>query len=213
MQTTRICLVRHGETAWNAEQRLQGHADIPLNPRGHSQAQATARALADTPLAAIYHSDLQRAALTAQTIAAAHPGTHIEPLPALRERHFGAFQGRTRAESEQHAPQAYARMRAREADAPLPGGGESLRSFARRIENALLDIARRHAGETVLIVSHGGCMDIIYRLVTQRPLHTQRDFALGNATLNWIEYAHGQWQLLDWDDARHLAGSRDEIAV
>ncbi|MDP5240532.1 histidine phosphatase family protein [Uliginosibacterium sp. 31-16] len=212
MPITRICLVRHGETAWNAQHRLQGHEDIPLNPRGLAQAQAVATALASCEFAAAYHSDLQRAALTARTIAAHRPFPVIAE-PALRERHFGALQGLTRDEAEQHYPGIYGKVRTREPFAGPPGNGESLNTFAQRISQALHAIAARHAGQSVLIVSHGGCMDIMYRIVTGKPLTEARDFALGNATLNWVEWQDQRWNLRVWDEKDHLSDCFDEISA
>lgn len=211
MPITRICLIRHGETAWNAQHRLQGHEDIALNRHGETQALAVASALQHQEFAAIYHSDLQRAAATARAIAAARTVPVIAE-PALRERHFGILQGLSRVESEQRFPGLYAEIRTRNPHIAPPGGGESLDSFARRISNTLHDIAVRHAGQSVLIVSHGGCMDIMYRVVTGKPLTEPRDFPLGNATLNWIDYQDARWNLRVWDEKAHLADSLDEIS-
>lgn len=211
MPITRICLVRHGETAWNAQHRLQGHEDIALNEQGQAQARAVAATLQTEKFAAIYHSDLQRAAATARTIAAVCRVPVIAE-PALRERHFGSLQGLSRMESEQKFPGLYTEIRTRNPHVDPPGGGESLDSFARRISNSLHDIAARHAGQSVLIVSHGGCMDIMYRVVTGKALTEPRDFPLGNATLNWIDYQDGHWNLRVWDEKAHLADCLDEIS-
>ncbi|MDO6385242.1 histidine phosphatase family protein [Uliginosibacterium sp. 31-12] len=212
MPPTRICLVRHGETAWNAEQRLQGHEDISLNARGLTQAIAAAQALSSQRFAAIYCSDLQRAAVTAATIAALH-GTEARLEPRFRERHFGALQGLTRTEAEVRYPGLYPRIRMREPATVPPDNGESLAAFAERISSVLLELALRHPGEDLLVVSHGGCMDIMYRLVTGKPLEEPRDFPLSNATLNWISYEAGNWALLSWDERSHLQTSCDEISA
>lgn len=212
MPITRICLVRHGETAWNVQQRLQGHEDIALNERGQAQARAAAAALQAHDFAAIYHSDLQRAVTTARTIAAARTLQTITE-PALRERHFGILQGLSRVEAEQQFPGLYAEIRTRNPHVDPPGGGESLDTFARRISTSLHGIAARHAGERVLIVSHGGCMDIMYRIVTGKPLTEPRDFPLGNATLNWIDYQDARWNLRVWDEKAHLTDCLDEIRL
>lgn len=211
MLHTRICLIRHGETAWNTQYRLQGHADIPLNAKGLTQAHAAATALQGIEPVAIYHSDLQRAAVTAQIIGkTCHAPLH--PEPALRERHFGDIQGLTREEADQHYPGLYARIRMRELQAEPPGNGESLGAFAQRIGSAFHTIAARHAGQVVLIVSHGGCMDIMYRIVTGKSLLEPRDFPLGNATLNWVSWQNGHWELHEWDQKSHLSDSFDEIS-
>lgn len=213
MQETRICLVRHGETSWNTQRRWQGHVNIPLNTHGLRQARAVAKALENEAFSAIYHSDLQRAATTAQTIADTREAPMIA-VPAFRERHFGAIQGLNREEAATRFPELYPRIQARETSLTPPGeGGESLDTFARRIGAALENVARLHAGERILIVSHGGCMDIMYRIATGMPLAAPRDFALGNATINWISWQEGQWQLHEWDKNTHLANVMDEISA
>lgn len=209
-RNARICLVRHGETSWNAERRLQGHIDIPLNDRGVMQAASTARSLADFHFAAMYTSDLQRAHATARAIAE----RRAQPLKTerrLRERHYGIFQGLTYDEASARYPEAYAHFKARDVDQPIPGDGESLAAFATRIAEALTEIAQRHAGERVLVVTHGGVLDIAHRLATGKPLHAPRDFTIPNAALNWIEHEAGQWRLLAWGDERHLADALDEL--
>ena len=104
MQATRIIAIRHGETAWNVDTRIQGHLDIPLNDTGHWQARQLGRALAHEPVTAIYSSDLQRAMATAQAVADT-TGAPLLPERDLRERHFGTLEGHTfrEVEAEQQA--------------------------------------------------------------------------------------------------------------
>lgn len=208
----RICLVRHGETAWNAERRLQGHIDIPLNTTGLSQAEATARSLARAGLrfSALYSSDLERARQTAAAITRLHalPPTHDA---RLRERHYGHFQGMTFDEAEARHPEHFRRFRGRDPHFALPDQGESLVGLAARVHAALEDIAGRHAGESVVVVTHGGVLDIVHRLATGQPLETARDFAIPNAALNWIEHSAGSWRLIAWADESHLHGALDEL--
>lgn len=208
----RICLVRHGETAWNAERRLQGHIDIPLNATGLSQAEATARSLARAGLhfSALYSSDLERARQTAAAIARAQalPPTHDA---RLRERHYGHFQGLTFDEAEGRHPDHFRRFKARDPHFALPESGESLNALATRVHAALGEIARQHVGEAVVVVTHGGVLDIAHRLATGQPLETARDFAIPNAALNWIEHSAGRWQLIAWADESHLQGALDEL--
>ncbi|ATE62668.1 histidine phosphatase family protein [Thauera sinica] len=206
----RICLVRHGETGWNAERRLQGHIDIPLNDRGLAQAASTARSLADHRFGAMYSSDLQRAHATARAIAGLRPQP-LKTEPRLRERHYGVFQGLTHDEASVRFPEAYARFKARDIEQPIPGDGESLAAFAARVVAALTEIAQRHAGERVLVVAHGGVLDVAHRLAAGKPLHTPRDFTIPNAALNWIEHDAGRWRLIAWGDERHLAHALDEL--
>lgn len=206
---TRLCLVRHGETAWNAEHRLQGHIDVPLNDVGRAQADATAACLPAGLFGACYSSDLQRAFETAQAAAVA-VGLAPHKTPALRERHYGCFQGLTYSEARQRFPAAYARFETRDPDFVLPEGGESLQRFSARVSASLEGIARRHPGESVLVVAHGGVLDIAHRLATGKPLDAPRDFAIPNAALNWIRYERG-WALESWGDTGHLASARDEL--
>lgn len=206
---TRICLVRHGETDWNVARRIQGHLDIPLNATGEQQAEATARALSAQRFNACYSSDLVRAHRTATHAAAS---LRLEPrLDArLRERHYGAFQGLTYDEAARNFPVAYARFEARETTADLPGG-ESLADFAARILVALDTIAHHHRGETVLVVTHGGVLDIAHRLAARTPLEAPRTFTIPNAALNWIAHDGDRWRIVAWARQDHLAGSLDEL--
>ena len=132
MGATRIIAVRHGETAWNVDTRIQGHLDIPLNDTGLWQARQLARALADEPVAAIYTSDLQRARATAQAVADT-TGAPLTPEPDLRERSFGHFQGRTFAQIEAELPEDALRWRKRDPHY-APEGGESLTALREPLE-------------------------------------------------------------------------------
>lgn len=212
MSTTHLCLVRHGETAWNAERRLQGHLDIPLNETGNVQAQATASRLATHTFDVVYCSDLIRARQTAEAAGAAL-GLEVELDSGLRERHYGAFQGLTYDEAAQTYPEAYQRFHSREPDFSFPGEGESLRAFAERIAATLGTIVARHAGRQILIVTHGGVLDIAHRLATGKALDAHRDFGIPNAALNWIAHDAAGWRLLRWADQEHLTdNARDELS-
>ena len=207
---TQVCLVRHGETDWNAERRLQGHLDVPLNATGHLQAAAAASHLADKQFAAIYCSDLARARQTATSIGATSSLTPISD-PALRERHYGQFQGLTYDEACAQHPVAYARFLERDPSFAFSDGGESLTTFAHRVRSALERIATQHPAQRILVVTHGGVLDIAYRLAAGTDLESPRDFTIPNAALNWLEFNGTRWRLLAWADQTHLANSRDEL--
>ena len=208
--TTRFCIVRHGETDWNAERRLQGHIDIGLNANGLRQAEAAAWGLQPHNFDACYCSDLLRTQETAAAIAVV---TGLRPRlePGLRERHFGLFQGRTADEVERDFPQDFAAYKARDIDHCFDDG-ESLRAFDLRIAETLNRLAVQHAGQTVLLVAHGGVLDVIYRRAHGRDLASPRDFPIPNAALNWISVSADGWRVEVWGDQRHLAGSLDETA-
>ncbi len=208
--TTRLCLVRHGETAWNAERRIQGQLDVPLSAVGHAQARATANWLAREDFSAIYSSDLARALHTAEASA------HLLKLPiqrsiGLRERHYGVFQTLTYAEMQRRYPQEYARFLARDAEFAFPDGGESLRRFAERVNQCIDAIVAAHPDGQVLVVTHGGVLDILHRRASGQPLSAPRDFEIPNAALNWLEVDQGKWTLLSWAERSHLAEALDEL--
>lgn len=211
MTVTRICLVRHGETDWNAERRLQGQLDIPLNDNGRQQATRLAAALkqAAHPFAALYSSDLQRAASTAAPVAQ-QLGLAVTPLPELRERHFGALQGVALADGPQQQPYAWHGYSQREPAHDL-GGGESLLVFSARVHQALARLAAEHHGQSILLVSHGGVLDMAYRLASGQPLTAPRTVPIPNAALNWLGVDAAQWSIIEWADQRHLAQSLDEL--
>lgn len=207
---TRICLVRHGETDWNAERRLQGHIDVPLNPTGLAQARATAASLAQERFTALYTSDLARARQTAIEAARAL-ALEVRPEPLLRERRYGAFEGLTYDEARSRFPDDYRRFEERDPAFAFPRGGESLEAFAERIRKALAALAGRHPGEQLLVVTHGGVLDIAHRLASGQSLASPRDFPIPNAALNWIEWTGQGWRLLAWAQQAHLATARDEL--
>jgi probable phosphoglycerate mutase len=206
---TRLCVVRHGETEWNAGKRIQGQIDIPLSALGHAQARATGNALLGEGFAAIYSSDLVRTRQTAEATAhLAHIPLQLDP--GLRERHYGIFQGLTYAEAALRHPDEYARHKARDPRF-VPKGGESLLDLAARIGSACEVIVRRHAGQAVALFTHGGVLDILYRQAAGQPLTTPRDFAIPNCAINWFEIVNGCWTLLSWAERDHLAGTLDEL--
>lgn len=214
MRTT-IILIRHGETAWNAERRLQGHIDIGLNQEGLRQARAMAQALAGEPLAAIIASDLQRAQATGLLLAEVH-GLPLHSDSALRERCYGAFEGLLYADIEQHYPAHYALWQARDSDAVMPPGvrtAESFRQFYARSLAAIGHWAGRYPSQTIALVAHGGVLECAYRAACAMALDSPRDFTIPNAGINRFSYADGLLSLTHWGELGHLnAAVMDEIA-
>ena len=213
--TTRFCLIRHGETDWNTEKRLQGQMDIGLNAMGEAQALALRPGLIGHHFDAAYSSDLQRAWRTAQIALGKdkdprHPPT-LRPAPALRERHYGVYQGLTSAEAQISHPEAHHCHHTRQLDYDYETG-ESLLTFSARVIEGLEALAARHRGGTVLAFTHGGVLDIVYRAAVGRTLDTPRDFPVPNAALNWLAYSDGKWLLESWADIHHLTRTLDEVA-
>ncbi len=209
---TRILAIRHGETAWNVDTRIQGQLDIPLNDTGHWQARRLGQALAAEPVAAIYASDLSRAWQTAEHLARA-TGARMQPEPALRERGFGRFEGQTFAEIELGWPEQARRWRQRDPHF-APEGGESLVQLYTRVVAAAEQLAARHPGEQIALVGHGGVMDVLYRAATRLDLQATRTWHLGNAAINRLLWTPQGFSLVGWGDTGHLdQGSLDESRI
>lgn len=212
MDVTRLIAVRHGETAWNVGSRIQGQLDIPLNDTGLWQARRTARALGDEPVAAIYASDLARAWQTALEIARPH-GLPVTPDTGLRERAFGQFEGRTFADIDAVLPEQARLWRTRDPDF-APEGGESLLTFRARVTDATHRLAGRHPGQLVVLVAHGGVMDVLYRAATGQELQAPRTWQLGNAAINRLLWTPQGLALVGWADIGHLDdGTLDEATA
>ena len=205
MDATRIIAIRHGETPWNVDGRIQGHTDIPLNATGQAQAMHAAQALAEEPLAAIYSSDLQRAWQTAQALAHT-TGAAVHAAPGLRERCFGAFEGRSFAQVEQSHPEDAYRWRKRDPQFVFPGGGESLEQLRERIAATVQQLAQQHVGAQIALVAHGGVMDMLYRLATGQDLQAPRTWALTNTAINRLLWTPQGLTLVGWGDVQHLEG-------
>lgn len=204
---TELILIRHGETAWNREYRMQGHTDTKLSETGLAQAAALARRLSERRFSALYSSDLSRARQTAQAIADA-TGHAIRVDRELRERVFGIFEGLTFDEIAQRYPEHLARFRARDPDYAVPGG-ESPRAFFERSIAALTRIAEAHPDESVVVVTHGLVLDTAWRAARGTPLEVRREAPILNASLNVFRRESGAWFEVTWGDIGHL----DEIGV
>jgi len=201
---TRIVAVRHGETTWNAEMRMQGQLDTPLSARGRWQAGRAAESLAGEGIEAIFASDLARAFDTAQALAT-RLGLSIETDVGLRERSFGVFQGHLYADIDLRWPEQATRWRHHDPDFG-PEGGETLREFSARAVTACARIAAAHPGRSIAIVTHGGVLDCLYRAAAGVDLSAPRTWELGNAAINRLLYTPRGFTLVGWSDTAHLEG-------
>ena len=216
MESTRILAIRHGETAWNVDTRIQGQLNIGLNDTGLWQAQQVGKALAQEPIAAIYSSDLDRAFTTATSIAQSNHSlisrtgrkAIVQPHTGLRERHFGHFEGMTWAEIEAKWPADAKLWRSRDPHwSPL--GGESLVVLHERIAQCVHAIASQHLGEQIVLVAHGGVLDVLYRLATGQDTQAPRTWHLGNAAINRLLWTPEGLGLVGWGDVAHLQEGQD----
>lgn len=211
MSTTQLLLIRHGETIWNIQGRLQGHLDSDLTETGIAQAHAMAERLTKESFSALYSSDLGRAYRTAEIIAA-RTGHTILPDRRLRERYLGIFETFTWQEIEGKYPEELNAYRTLGPDYVIPNGESARQRFDRAIAG-LEEIARRHAGQSVVIVTHGGVLNFLFRYALGIPLEEPRRFKLWNVSLNTFLYEDGKWILGSWGDISHLThvGTVDDM--
>jgi alpha-ribazole phosphatase len=198
----RIIFARHGETTWNRVVRFRGLAEVPLTPRGRWQARRIAQRLAAEPLTAIYSSPLSRALRTAAPVAAVHR-LPVVPHPALRDLDYGAWQGRRPADIARTAPRLYRTWLEHPSHVQIPGG-ERLSALRRRVRRFLDDVRARHAGRTVLLVSH----DVVGRVLMGIALGLTIDASWGlsqdNAAIDVLETAGNGFVVRSMNDTGHL---------
>ena len=193
-------LIRHGESVYNAEGRIQGHADIPLSELGCRQAEAAAEALAGQPLEAIFASPLRRAAQTAEIIAK-RLGLPVKFDDRLKEIDVGIFQGKMHGELERIYPEEIARWRSEELDYAVPGG-ESRRQILYRGRAAFESILAE-GRENVAIVSHGRILMTTIKDMLGLPL-SKPPFSLQNGSITTLSYSEGKFELISLDCVDHL---------
>jgi 2,3-bisphosphoglycerate-dependent phosphoglycerate mutase len=210
MNITRITAIRHGETAWNVDTRIQGQLDIGLNAKGRWQAERAGAALADEDIDVVYSSDLWRAYDTALSVAKPH-GLMVQTDEALRERGFGEFQGKTFAQIEATLPEQALLWRKRVPDF-APPGGESLLQLRERVVQCVQSLAEKNVGKHIVIVSHGGVMDVLYRAATSLDIQAARTWDLHNAAINRMLWNGTHLSLVGWADTSHIDNASFETA-
>ena len=154
-------------------------------------------------MVAVYASDLARAWDTARAVAGPL-GLEVVPEPRLRERAFGQFEGRTFADIEANSPDEARRWRTRDPEFE-PEGGESLIAFRHRVTGVAAELSARHPGALVVLVAHGGVMDVLYRAATGQELQAPRTWHLGNAAINRLLWTPQGFSLVGWGDVSHLS--------
>ena len=202
MSETTLIVIRHGETEWNRERRMQGTTDTRLSDLGRAQAQALGRRLESRGFTALYSSDLSRARDTALAIAE-RTGRSVLTDPRLQERRFGIFEGLLAAEIKARYPEEHARFASRDPDYEVPGG-ESASAFTARCLGCLSEIAGRHPGTEVVVVTHGLVLDSLYRAAHGLGHGEPRPVPLINASINLFGYGASAWRMVLWGDVSHL---------
>jgi 2,3-bisphosphoglycerate-dependent phosphoglycerate mutase len=200
---TELILLRHGETDWNRELRFQGHVDVPLNATGLEQARRLARRLAGETAHSLYSSDLLRAQQTANPVATQLGLTGLTE-PALREQCFGSVDGMKVEDIKTQHPQVWQGWLRFHEDFCIPEG-ESTRQFHARVMDAIYRLAAAHPDQSLVVVTHGGVLDMIYRTALSLGLNGPRQSAIPNAGLNRVRLLEGRVEILAWADVQHLA--------
>jgi probable phosphoglycerate mutase len=200
---TELVLIRHGETDMNRELRFQGHVDVALNAIGLEQARRLAARMAGQKADAIYASDLLRAQQTAKPIAR---GLALQAFPeaGLREQSFGRVDGMRVDDIKVQHPEAWEGWLRFDEHYAMPEG-ESTYQFHRRVMEAVHRLAAAHREGKLVLVTHGGVLDMIYRTARCLGLNGPRQSEIPNAGFNRVRVRGGAIDILDWADTKHLA--------
>ena len=212
MAPTELIAVRHGETVWNTRGLLQGFQDSPLTEEGRNEAHALGIRLAGYDLQKLYTSDLGRASETAEILNRTI-GLEIVPVAGLRERNLGIVQGMTWQEVEERFPEIHARVSSGDIEYTIPDG-ESLLRFYDRVQSTFDRLASESSPVRILVVTHGGVINMLVRRVLGIPLTARRGFHIRNTSLNRFTVTDGEWMIETFGDRGHLeAGTElfDEI--
>ena len=207
----KLFVVRHGETEWNAQGRIQGHSDVPLADRGRQQARAIARRLQGHAFDAAYSSDLSRTRETAEMILG-ESGIPLESTPMLREYQKGVFEGLTVHEYARQYPEQYEASLVNDLDF-APTGGESMRECSARLAKFAELLVERHMDDTVLVVGHGGSLRSLLVALLDLPLAANWKFVMHNCALSIIYTYPDNAVLHLYNDTGHLTAPVAEVVV
>lgn len=203
---TQVLLIRHGETQWNVDNRVQGHLDVPLTERGEDQARRLREWLEPESLSAIYTSDLIRAYRTAELLA---QGRAVAPVtePRLREARFGVFEGLTATEIAEAHPEAH-RLWRNDAIRHRPPGGETLEELGARCLAALQEHLPKHPGQTVAVVAHGGPVRMMLVSLLDLPLEAYPKIRVENTSVSRVLFTAKGAILAGANDVAHLRATQ-----
>jgi len=202
----RLYLIRHGQSTWNSEHRIQGQLDPPLSDEGRRQALLLGNRLRTRKFVGFYASDLKRAFETAEVIGGAIDGLQPEPMSSLREIYLGDWEGLRTEEIAKRFPAAWASW-VEEPDWDVVPGGEGAALFDARVGGAMEDIMRRHPHGDVLVVTHGGVIQVALHRIVGRPPQGLFPFKIQNASISLIERRDGRMVVGGVNDIGHLEPS------
>ena len=200
-----LLIVRHGETEWNAEGRIQGHTDIGLSEKGAEQARSLGQRLADRQIDVAYSSDLRRTSETAKLALGGRDIT-LNETPRLREYNKGIFEGMTLSEIQEKFPAEYPKYLEKDLSY-APEGGETTRDVSTRMASIFSEIKANHLDETVLVVSHGGVLRAAMVSLLGMPLEGNWSFVFGNCGLTMVDTYTDNAVLQLFNDTSHINGT------
>jgi broad specificity phosphatase PhoE len=200
-----LLIVRHGETEWNAEGRIQGHTDIGLSEKGAEQARSLGQRLADRQIDVAYSSDLKRTSETAKLALGGRDIT-LNETPRLREYNKGIFEGMTLSEIQEKFPAEYPKYLEKDLSY-APEGGETTRDVSTRMASIFAEIKANHLDETVLVVSHGGVLRAAMVSLLGMPLEGNWSFVFGNCGLTMVDTYTDNAVLRLFNDTSHINGT------
>ena len=200
-----LLIVRHGETEWNAEGRIQGHTDIGLSENGAQQARSLGQRLADRQIDVAYSSDLKRTSETAR-LALGDRNVVLNETPRLREYHKGIFEGMTLTEIQTQFPDEYPKYLEKDLSY-APEGGETTRDVSTRMASIFQEIKAKHLDETVLVVSHGGALRAAMVSLLGMSLEGNWSFVFGNCGLTMVDTFADNAVLRLFNDTSHINGT------
>ncbi len=210
---TEFILIRHGETDWNKALCFQGHIDVELNKAGQDQAQRIADRLANEPADALICSDLLRAQQTAKVIKQASKlpwARNFVVTAGLREQDFGVVDGLTVENIQQKYPDSWSEWVKHDENYCFERG-ESTVNFHLRVMKAMEHLAQTYPNKTLVVVTHGGVLDMIYRSANGLSLSGPRRTDIPNAGLSRVHSSHFGLKILEWGQTQHLAGLPPQV--
>jgi probable phosphoglycerate mutase len=184
-QKMKLTVVRHGETNWNKERRIQGQIDVPLNAKGIAQASAVANKLKAEVFDGIVSSDLSRAKQTADPNKKTDTQLTLEPL--IRERHLGVLEGLFVSDAKKKNEKDLRAFQER-SFTHTPAGAESMEEFVRRVKKSLTIIHQKFKKSSVLVITHGGVIDILWRLANKIEPGSKATLPIGNGSIHHFIY-------------------------
>ncbi len=194
----KLILIRHGVTNWNLKKRYCGSVDLALNQKGREQARRLSRRLKGEQFDKLYSSDKKRAMQTAKIV---FPGRKIQINPALREMHFGCFEGLTYKEAMKRYPEVYQKWITHPFSTVIPRG-ESLKNFRKRVVRAMKTIVFANRDKTVGMICHGGTIGILISHILKSKGFWQHIPA--SASITEVEYKIGSAAITRFNDTSHL---------